>query len=187
MFCCCLIISICAINQATNLISYLVALKFNRKKICCSCDSLWPLMLRSASTNSPLSFNRGKPTSDSLRQWTSMHGTCTQLLPDLYQITTCDGHCWHCVESRGYPGRIKTALAAVYYQQSPALASWPTKHTGEADRGKKKTLGPRSDRGRAWWCLLPPVLIQMVYKLLPLFYRVTFRINLLLTWHQNLD
>lgn len=97
----------------------------------CSC-------VRSASTNSPISFHRGKPTSDSLRQWMSMHGTCTQLLPDLYQITTCDGHCWHCVESRGYPGRIKTALAAVYYQQSPALASWPTKHTGEADRGKKK-------------------------------------------------
>lgn len=130
--------------HTANLISYLFALKFNRKKrkICCSCDSLWPFMLRSASTNSLLSFNRGKPTSGSLRQWTSMHGTCTQLLPDLYQITTCDGHCWHCVESRGYPGRIKTALAAVYYQQSPALASWPTKHTAEADRGKKKKKRP---------------------------------------------
>lgn len=116
---------------------------------CCGCDSLWPFMLRSASTNSPLSFHRGKPTSGSLRQWMSMHGTCTQLLPDLYQITTCDGHCWHCVESRGYPGRIKTALAAVYYQQSPALASWPTKHTGEADRGKGAKVW-------SWTCMMMP-------------------------------
>lgn len=132
------------------------------KTIRALCDSLRAINVRSASANSPLSSNRGKPTSGSLRQWTSMHGTCTQLLPDLYQITTRDGHCWHCVESRGYPGRIKTALAAVYDQQSPALASWPTKHTGEAGRvakkinKKKRPPGPRSDRGRAWRCLQPP-------------------------------
>lgn len=109
------------------------------------CD---PLSVESSCTASHLSSNIGKP-SDSLRLWMGMHGMCTQLLPDLCQITTCDGHCWHRVESRGYPGRIKRALAAVYYQQSPALASWPTKHTREAKK-EKKDWSDRGEKRDAW-------------------------------------
>lgn len=97
-----------------------------------------------------LSSNPGKPTSGSLRQRMGMHGTCIQLLLDLRQITTCDGHCWHPVMSRGYPGR---ALASVYCQQSPAPASWPTKHTGETKKRltgrerKERCLRPSSSHG----------------------------------------
>lgn len=67
-----------------------------------------------------------------------MHGTCTQLLPDLYQITTWVGHCWHCVESRGYPSRIKTALAAVYKQQSHVLSGLLINQTHWGGRQKQK-------------------------------------------------